>query len=613
MRTTALENPSTHQVQLDSDILNAFPFPACVFNIETEIVVLSNTYFNSNTDLPVLQLLNNHHYHFLNENDMKIFIHRIASEKQFKTQRFNHTEGKIYEIHISGLPNNNNALLFFHQINTIEPAYQDNQFFKNLFQKLPEGIAIIDEKFRIKFCNNTFSCFFNWSGNVSELIDTGNLLQFESELENQKLLLESAFELQIKGEKKDRFIYFHFIPQSNNKLKYDGSILILTDITDHVYSERELNYAKLKSREAENLKSTFLANISHEIRTPINCIIGFSSLLRKSNLNKNKRNQYIDLIISRGKQLLDIINNIIDITRIEENQISLNLEPCNLSKIFNQLNNIYIDELAKAGKQEIKFIVKNSLENGNNIILSDGLRLQQVLSHLLNNSIKFTEEGCIEVGCIVEDSENLLFYVKDTGIGIPKEKQRLIFDRFRQVDESFTRTYAGTGLGLAICEGILKLLHGKIWVESSENNGSVFYFTIPYYPFIEEKNGINIVSKQERSYNWENYTILIVEDDDVSYDFLNEVFIHTNCEIQLFQSKKTDLILLDIQLPEMDGFQIAKEIKKINASIPIIAQTAHAMAGDRQRCIEAGCSDYLSKPVQFELLLDTIDYYLFNK
>jgi signal transduction histidine kinase len=628
MKTTILQRqPSTHE-PFESDILLSLPFPACIFSIETEIVVLSNSYFNYDTELPLLNLLNTYNYHFLKENDMKILLHRIATENQIQTQRFDNQnkDGKIHEIHISRIPNKNFALLFFFPARSIESSSYENQFFKNLFQKLPEGIAVIDEHFRIRFYNQTFACFFNKTENIVgdhilDYIDSNNRLLFESELENQKLLLDSEFEINLKSENNDRYVFFHIIPQIKNNIKYNGSLLILTDLSNHIAYEKELNQVKRKAKEAENLKSTFLANISHEIRTPMNCIMGFSTLLKKENLNKTKRNQYIDLIVSRGKELLDIINNIIEITRIEENQIKLDFAPCNLTEIFENLKLYCNTELQNVKKQNIKIVIKTLPDSEKNIILTDSVRLQQVLTHLLNNSIKFTSEGYIETGYTFEDSENILFYVKDTGIGIPEGLHRIIFERFRQADESFTRTYPGTGLGLSICEGIIKLFNGRIWTESDGTNGSVFYFTIPYSSILKEKPDTK-KTQNENNYYWPGQNILIVEDDETCYEFLNEVLSFTGCNmyhahhgkdaLEILEKQKIDLVLLDIQLPEMDGFQVAKTIRKTNSTIPIIAQTAHALAGDRKRCIDAGCSAYISKPLQFELLLDTINNYLRN-
>jgi CheY-like chemotaxis protein len=254
-------------------------------------------------------------------------------------------------------------------------------------------------------------------------------------------------------------------------------------------------------------------------------------------------------------------------------------------------------------------------------IIADGLYLHQVMSNLLNNSEKFTEEGFIEFGYIIENKVNILFYVRDTGIGVPPDMKDIIFERFRQADESFTRIYGGMGLGLSICKGLVNLMGGSIWAESDGKTGSTFYFTIPYHPHIDKPITQERLSIDDLIKLWSNKNILVVEDDPASYEYLYEILSSAGCNVlhagngsealNFFRgSISIDLILLDIQLPEIDGYQIARSIRQTNTSIPIIAQTAHAMPEDRKKCLEAGCNDYLTKPIQYDLLIDTLKVHL---
>jgi hypothetical protein len=253
-------------------------------------------------------------------------------------------------------------------------------------------------------------------------------------------------------------------------------------------------------------------------------------------------------------------------------------------------------------------------------IVSDGFHLQQVLSNLLNNSEKFTEKGFIEFGYIVENEFNILFYVRDTGIGVPPEMKEIIFERFRQADESFTRIYGGMGLGLSICKGLVNLMGGNIWVESDGTTGSTFYFTIPYNSGYK-KNEIPDQNQPGDKFLLDNKNILVVEDDVSSYEYLKEILTSVGCNIihagngkdaltKFRELSNLDLILLDIQLPGTNGYEIAKSIRQTNSVIPIIAQTAHAMPEDRKKCIDAGCNDYITKPIQFDLLINTLKEYI---
>ncbi len=241
----------------------------------------------------------------------------------------------------------------------------------------------------------------------------------------------------------------------------------------------ELSIAKEKAEESDKLKSTFLANMSHEIRTPMNGILGFTELLNSTVLDK-KQIEYIDIIKNSGEHLLDLINDIIDISKFESNQLKVKESRCNINTLLKEIIHFFQLHLKNVGKSHLNLNISFGLKNGEDIIYTDSLRLRQIITNLISNSIKFTTSGEINISYTKHKNDKLLFSVKDTGIGMQKNQYEIIFDRFRQVDEGNKRKYGGTGLGLAISKACTELLGGKIWVESEIDKGSIFYFTIPY-------------------------------------------------------------------------------------------------------------------------------------
>lgn len=381
-----------------------------------------------------------------------------------------------------------------------------------------------------------------------------------------------------------------------------------------------LEEAKRMAEESNRLKSAFLANMSHEIRTPMNGIIGFANLLKnKLNLPKEKVEQYVDIINSNSGLLLKLINDIIDISKIESNQLEIKNTTCDLKKLMEELHLMYSSEKAKLGKDEIN-LSHTSSDEREAMVLVDIERLKQVMINLLDNALKFTMEGSIEFGYEVRE-QMLYFFVKDTGIGIERSKVALIFDRFRQVVETSSRVYGGTGLGLAICKGIIKKIGGEIGVESELDKGTLFWFTIPYIP-IDELIDRRILKHIVRDLpHWEGKTILGVEDIEESLLLLEEIILPTkarfigvqNAEDALkiiISEDKVHLVLMDIQLPQMNGYEATREIKALRPLIPVIAQTANAMPVDRERAIVAGCVDYIAKPINIDQFYDILGKYL---
>jgi len=377
---------------------------------------------------------------------------------------------------------------------------------------------------------------------------------------------------------------------------------------------KELVKAKEHAEESDRLKTAFLANMSHEIRTPMNGILGFASLLKEPDLNGETQQEYIKIIEKSGDRMLNIINDIIDISKIEANLIEVDIRESNLNEKMEFIYNFFKPQVEEKG---MRFLLKSTLLSKEANIRTDSEKVYSILTNLVKNAIKYSKEGTIELGYIKKD-KTLEFYVKDTGIGIPKERQEAIFERFVQADITDKMARQGAGLGLSISKAYVELLGGKIWVESEEGVGSTFYFTLPYNPEPGEKRfpGEIDLSRDDMA-QIKQLKIIIAEDDEASEKlisitvnkFSREVIsARTGSEaVEICRTNPdADLILMDIQMPEMDGYEATRQIRQFNRDIVIIAQTAFGLTGDREKAIEAGCNDYIRKPVSKDELLSII-------
>jgi PAS domain S-box-containing protein len=375
----------------------------------------------------------------------------------------------------------------------------------------------------------------------------------------------------------------------------------------------DLIRAKEKAEESDRLKMAFLANISHEIRTPMNGILGFLELLKRPDLDENKKEKFINLVNESGHRLLDTINNIIEISKIEAGQIDLNFTEVNLAEVMQYHYDFFRLTVLNKGL-ELEF---SDMIGKKNRVLTDKFKLDAILTNLLNNAVKFTVSGKILFGNYLE-GDQMVFYVKDTGMGIPSAKQDAIFERFVQADLNITRPYEGSGLGLSIVKAFIESLQGRIWVESDQGIGSAFYFSIPYKPqkiteqLLFQESPVAVIK--------DNLLLLIAEDDAVSYSYLetlleNETItlLHTVNGIETVsavkENQKISMILMDIKMPYLNGLEATRQIREFNKTIPIIIQTAYAFANDKNKAIEAGCNEYISKPVDATTLMGFINKY----
>ena len=396
------------------------------------------------------------------------------------------------------------------------------------------------------------------------------------------------------------------------------------NITERKIAEEKLKNAKEKAENSDKLKSAFLANMSHEIRTPMNAISGFINLLGDPDINEEQKKEIIELAQSSSNDLLNIVNDIIDISKIEADELIINKSLNYVNRIVAEFHKFYLKDINLLHKENVKLRMEIEPNSDKIAIYTDLARFKQVMSNLLSNAIKFTEKGEIVIGYNMVSLGNrklLRFFVKDTGIGISKQDQDAVFDRFNQLNDNRTKDYKGTGLGLAIAKKLVNLLGGNIGLISEEGEGSDFYFTLPYQLLETSDTPINIDTYKKEQDDWSYKSILVVEDTESNYYLIENYLKSTNIQISWAKSgrealgffnekKQFDLVLMDIQLPGINGYEVTKLVKSYNKNIPVIAQTAYALAGEKERSIKEGCDDYISKPIKKETLTELLRKYL---
>jgi signal transduction histidine kinase/CheY-like chemotaxis protein len=397
----------------------------------------------------------------------------------------------------------------------------------------------------------------------------------------------------------------------------------LEEINEHLSKTNEaLRIAKEKSEESDKLKSAFLANMSHEIRTPLNAIVGFSSLLNDSLITEADRERYFRYINSSSDMLLRIIDDILDLSKIEAGQLKIYIEPFSVGELLNDL----VESFRQSNIDSQVKIRISVLANRDHLMLkSDPVRFRQIISNLLSNALKFTKEGVIEVGYNVDADKTITFYVKDSGIGIEKNDLKNLFNRFWKAEMHGEKFYSGAGLGLAISKRLCEALGGRIWAESEPGIGTTFFVAFHDFYLIKEENIVPQAPLVDlKSYNWEGFTIAVAEDEKDNLYLLTRILKKLNVEVIGFSNgieivdffrkktnKKVDLILMDIKMPEMDGIMATSLIREINPNIPIIAQTAYAMVEDIEKIKASSFDDYISKPIMPGLLIEKIKKFLF--
>ena len=498
---------------------------------------------------------------------------------------------------------------------------ESERTYKDLANLLPQSIFAVDESGLITYANQ------NWKEQLLYCeADINQGIRLDDTLSTNTKKSQSADEdneHDVKVIRKDgsTFNAMIFTSKIIRKDKVVGQRGVIIDISERIRYIKELKKEKAKAEESDKLKSAFLANMSHEIRTPMNAIIGFSEMLKDPELSQADRDEFISIINANSESLLILIEEIVDIAKIESGHISIKMVDTNLHKMASELQ---LSIKKQCREQNVKLINLNENDLVDEIIVTDQQRLRQVLHNLLTNAVKFTNEGFIRYGFTVfPDKDEVIFSVQDTGIGIPQNKQKIIFERFRKANENQERLYPGTGLGLYITKTLVKMLGGKIWMDSIPGIGSNFYVSFPYERSNTKPN-IRIMDPMQNKVNISGLKILVAEDMESNYLLIKTILKSYN--VQLFWVKNgieavdffldnniADLILMDIGMPQMNGYEATQQIKLIRSEIPIIIQTAHAMTGEKEKCLDIGADDYISKPLNKSELIHKISQLMRRK
>jgi PAS domain S-box-containing protein len=509
---------------------------------------------------------------------------------------------------------------------TEQKLLQEKSLLNSMINSIPDLIFYKDKNNIYLGCNEAFLKFNNFK--ADELIGKTDFDLFPKQqatyfhdadqkiIEEKQFLRTETWETNAKGEKYllDT-LKLPFTDENGNPL---GIVGICRDITVRYQTERDLKIAKEKAEESDRLKSSFLANMSHEIRTPMNAIIGFSDLLVDSDTEADEREELVTHINNNCNTLLHLIDDIIDLAKIEANELSVFIKKTDVNNTMQEIYDTYFSVKKKIDKNHLEIKLDKSNYKENFYLNTDPYRFKQILVNLIDNAFKYTDLGFVEFGYKILDDTNLVeFYIKDTGIGIPENKQIEIFQRFNKIETDKSKLYRGTGLGLTITQNLIERLGGTIRVESKLNEGSTFYFTLPLdFADVDKTKNIkpNIVNNE---INWKGKTILIAEDEESNYKFLEMLL--KNKGIKLLQAEngyeaveickghtKIDLVLMDIKMPGMNGLEATRKIKELKPEIPIIIQTAYAMQNDEKISTEAGCDDYIAKPIKKEKLFSLV-------
>ena len=504
--------------------------------------------------------------------------------------------------------------------------YESEDFFRLLLQSVNDGISFYDKDNNLKYANQAFFSIigierdsYSLSGFMDNLHPEDN--DYLSE-KAQVLLREGHHQRDISIRHRDGNYLFlsttsHAVKNAAGEVL--GSLTVMQDITRFRHGMEEMLKTNIQSEAGNRLKAGFLANISHEIRTPLNSVVGFANLLLDDDLSREARQDYIEHINFNSEKLLQIIGDIIDLSRLSSSQIEITYEEASLTELVNDVVGD-ARQIIKRSDKPIILNVKNNTEWGNDYVFTDRIWLKRVLSHLMDNAIKFTLDGSIEFIYAIEN-DYIVFAVKDTGIGINKENLIRIFEEFRQEVDGHQRPFEGLGIGLTLAKEVVERMGGKIEVRSEKGIGSEFSFHIPYRPAGSKLKARKTEDPLSKAVDWRNRKCLLVDDNKDVLIYLNRILVDTGIGILTARSgyealeiikndADIDVILLDMQMPEMNGIEATKEIKKIRRNLPIIAQTAFVFENDTDIILEAGCDACLIKPIRRDHLITVMSSFI---
>lgn len=501
------------------------------------------------------------------------------------------------------------------------------QHLENLNNSLIDVVFTVNpENRQIRYVNKAIETVFGYSveeciGSKTSMLysDEKEYLEFGEKLKdnvssNKDFLITEQQLKRKTGEIFTAEITTSFIKDAGKTVDI---LSIVRDVSEKIKYENELIEAKEKAEEADRLKSAFLANMSHEIRTPMNGILGFSDLLRTPDLTNEEIERYVSIIQKSGTRMLATINDLVDISRIETGQVETYLQKVDIKKELEEMFDFFEAETKNKGLQ---FKFDNKLSEQERCIQTDRQKFISIVTNLIKNAIKYTDRGSVEIS-VERKNEAIQFYVNDTGIGISPNRQEAIFDRFVQADIGDSRAFEGSGLGLSITKAYVEMLGGTISLESEMGVGSTFTFTLPEIPESEE---VKVTQKSKSLVDSEKLPqqlkILIIEDDEINQkhlsiilsDYASEIIQATNgfdAVKQCETNTDIDLVLMDIRMPLMNGYKATKKIREFNNNVIIIAQTAYALEGDREKAFQAGCNEYISKPINKSKLLKLINQF----
>ena len=602
-------------------------------------IIEVNTAFCENLGYSKKELIGNNISFFSSyekKDDVKINIAKILSGETLKHEvsslRKNgmNCDVELYETAIQ-LPDGKMGILSVSNDITEKKRSQERMLtLSRAMESIGECVSITDYKNKIIFINRAFCATYGYKeeeiiGKDISIIRSPSIVTNQAEEILTDTILGGWTEelINVKRDGSEFPIQLstsHIKDEKGNPIALIG---IAVDITERKNVQMELINAKEKAEESDRLKSAFLANMSHELRTPLNAIIGFSGLITDSGPDMNTV-PYSQIILKSGQHLLSLVEDILDSTMIETGETRIKYENANLVSLLTEAKDIIHGEILNENKTGVELILNlNGVDNHTSLV-TDSRKLKQVLLNLLRNALKFTYLGYIEFGFkeLKVDSNNIFqFYVKDTGIGIHEKHHQTIFDIFRQIDDTHTRKFGGMGIGLSIAKKTVELLGGKIWVESEPLAGSIFYFTIPVKTDIKTKR----IKRDEKALimekKYDGKTILVAEDEQSNFDFMKILLTRMNIKVlwakdgieavKICETDPTvDLVLMDIKMPLLNGYEATKRIKAKRPDLPIIAQTAYAMISDKLEAENAGCDGYLSKPIKISQITEVLEEHL---